>query len=228
MRKLNKKIILCVMVIVVFAIGVYFFIEENYYGEEFMDVNIADSNVKTDNIDVNEIDEVVKKEKIVVYITGAVRKEGVFEVDENSRIADVIERAEGLTEDANIEGVNLAYILEDGMKVHIPRKGESDNVVNDNTDSYVSKGSGSVESSKNVNVIAQNGQSNQNIKSDKVNINTATQTELESLPGVGPSTAIKIIEYRKENGKFKSVEDIKNVSGIGEAKFAKMKDFVKV
>ena len=85
MRKLNKKIILCVMVIVVFAIGVYFFIEENYYGEEFMDVNIADSNVKTDNIDVNEIDEVVKKEKIVVYITGAVRKEGVFEVDENSR-----------------------------------------------------------------------------------------------------------------------------------------------
>ena len=59
-----------------------------------------------------------------------------------------------------------------------------------------------------------------------VNINSATQTDLESLPGIGPSTAIKIINYRNENGKFKSIEDLKNVSGIGEAKFNNIKKYV--
>ena len=62
----------------------------------------------------------------------------------------------------------------------------------------------------------------------KININKATQTELETIPGVGPSTALKIIEYREQNGKFKSIENIKNVSGIGDAKYEKMKDYITV
>ena len=69
------------------------------------------------------------------------------------------------------------------------------------------------------------GNSNAN-KSEKININTATQAQLETLPGIGPSTAIKIISYRKDNGKFSSVEDIRDVSGIGEAKFEKIKELI--
>ena len=64
-------------------------------------------------------------------------------------------------------------------------------------------------------------------KTQKVNINTASQTELETLPGIGTSTALKIIEYRKEKGKFKNIEDIKNVKGIGENKYNKIKDLIK-
>ena len=65
-------------------------------------------------------------------------------------------------------------------------------------------------------------------KTTKININKATQTELETIPGIGPSTALKIIDYREENGKFNSIEDIKNVSGIGDAKYEKMKDYITV
>lgn len=80
-------------------------------------------------------------------------------------------------------------------------------------------------------VTTSSGVSNESYETDekqntKVNINTATQTQLETLPGIGPSTASKIVSYRKENGKFKSIEDIKKVSGIGGSKFDKIKDFI--
>ena len=65
-------------------------------------------------------------------------------------------------------------------------------------------------------------------KSNKININTATQTELETVPGIGPSSALKIINYREEHGKFNTIEDIKNVSGIGDAKFKKIKDYISI
>ena len=65
-------------------------------------------------------------------------------------------------------------------------------------------------------------------KDDKININKATQTELETLPGVGPSLALKIINYRKENGKFNNIEELKNVSGVGENKYEQLKELIKV
>ncbi len=125
----------------------------------------------------------------------------------------------GLRENANIEDINLAYKLEDGMKVHIPTNEEKEkekqlnsdvNNKNDNVDSY------------DKNII------NNSSNTKKININTATQEQLESLPGIGPATASKIISYRKEKGKFNKIEDIKEVSGIGDAKFDKMKDFITI
>ena len=65
-------------------------------------------------------------------------------------------------------------------------------------------------------------------KNSKININKATQAELEIIPGIGPSTALKIINYRNENGKFKSIEDVKNISGIGDSKYEKMKDYITI
>ena len=107
----------------------------------------------------------------------------------------------------------MAYILEDGEKIYIPKKGED--ISNNNNSQSLSSSSTSSSSNKTTSIT-------------KININKATQAELETIPGVGPSTALKIINYRNENGKYKNIEDIKNVSGIGDAKFEKMKDYITI
>lgn len=100
----------------------------------------------------------------------------------------------------------MAYEVKDGQKINIP------NVNTVEIDSYISQEIGE-------NIIIEDIKTTTNL----VNINTATQSELETLAGVGPSTALKIINYREENGKFKTIEDIKNVPGIGDAKFETIK-----
>lgn len=148
------------------------------------------------------------KEKIKVHIAGSVVNEGIVELEENARVADAIKEAGGTTVDANMEKVNLAYKLQDGQKIYIPNNTE-----------------------ENYTIISESmGEETTNIKigTGKININTATQTELELLTGIGPSTASKIINYREENGKFKTIEEIKNVSGIGEAKYESIKEEITV
>lgn len=114
------------------------------------------------------------------------------------------------------------------MKIHIPTKQEKEKKTQnvdelskteeDLTETYATTSSG----------ISTNNQKTENTRNSKVNINTATQTQLETLPGIGPSTAIKILTYRKEKGKFKKIDDIKEVSGIGDSKFEKIKDYIRV
>ena len=101
------------------------------------------------------------------------------------------------------------------MKIYIPKKGQIVNDISEEVNDNLYKDNGGIENTNSA-------------KNDKVNINTASQKDLESLPGVGPATAVKIIEYRKDNGKFKSIEDIKKVRGIGESKFSKIKDLIKI
>ena len=157
-----------------------------------------------------------KNENIIVHVSGAVNKEGIVELKNNSRIIDAIDKAGGLKDEADITNINLAYIIEDGMKIHIPSKEEKEStiIVESNTDSEIVK--------------QNNGIKSDNNKKSKININTATKTDLETLPGIGESTALKIIEYRKEKGKFKLIEDIKQVNGIGENKFNKIKELITV
>ena len=163
----------------------------------------------------------VEKEKIIIHISGAVKKEGIVELEENSRISDAIEKAEGIKENADLQKINLAYKLEDGMKIYIPEKCEkkdeneiSENIkITEKEDKYI------IQSNNNT-------ENNNKKETTKVNINTANQSELESLPGIGASTAIKIIEYRKENGKFSKIEDIKGVKRIGNAKYEKIKNLI--
>lgn len=150
--------------------------------------------------------------KIIIHITGCVRNTGIVEVNENSRIIDVIEKAGGLTEEADISKVNLAYIVEDAQKIYIP------SILDEKEIEYVSTENGD-------NVIIQDKTKE---KSSKVNINKAKQTELEQIPGIGPSTALKIINYRKENGEFNSIEEIKEVPGIGDKKFNEIKENIEV
>ena len=177
--------------------------------------------------------------KIYVYITGEVNVPGVVILDEGSRIVDAINSAGGTTSKANISKVNLVYVLEDGMKVNIP----SDNDLKNNPDfEYITMSSGDGRNDNSSGLAGTNSSSSNSSASNSsglresqsssrysiVNINTATQTELETLPGIGPSLALKIINYRNENGKFSSIEEIKNVSGIGESKFEDLKNYITI
>lgn len=199
--------------------------------------NTEENNLETTEVNTNQENEQIYKntessEKIYVYITGEVNSPGVVLLDNGSRIVDAIEAAGGVTDKANITKVNLVYILQDGMKINIPNQNDLKN--NENFE-YITMSSGDEKNDANINNSTSNTSSEESssnkesaFKISVVNINTATQTELETLPGIGPSLALKIINYRKENGKFSSIEDIKNVSGIGDAKFENIKNYIKV
>lgn len=200
MEFLNKKekIVLCIITsIMLIFIGVYILkkTEKNYM--EF-ETNEETTNEEESKEDANEIK---------VHITGEVEKEGVVEIEKDSRIEDVIEKAGGTTNEADLSRINLAYTVKDGQKIYIP------NVEDDFKEEYISEDAGK-------GVLPEE----QEIKQGKVNINTAQQTELETLSGIGPSTALKIINYRNENGQFKNIEELKDVPGIGESKFEAIKE----
>ncbi len=140
---------------------------------------------------------------IVCEIDGAVVSPGVYELPEDARVNDLVEAAGGLAENASTLPLNRAERLADGVKIVVPKKGEESGTVVrlPNTGSSVpSTGSG------------------------RININTADKAALESLAGIGPVTAQKILDYRRKAGAFRRVEDIMNVSGIGEKTFEKIRD----
>ena len=227
MYEFNKKqkiimVIIGSMIIIAFLYYIYTKEDDSViFAEENMIGNIAE--------DIEESQETTKEEinKIIVHVSGAVNKEGIVELEENSRISDAINKAEGLKENADTKNINLAFKLEDGMKIYIPTIGEeieeNEQIQNknriDETSKYVTSSSGVIQDEQT------NGQSEEK-KNEKININTATQTELETLPGIGPSTSLKIVNYREENGNFKTIEDIKEVSGIGDAKYENIKDLI--
>ena len=210
MKKINKKIIFIIIIISGIIYGIFNYFTQNKNKENLENIS---QDIIINNQTENTTEENNNQEKIVIHITGAICNEGIYELEENSRIADAVKMAGGLKEDADLKQINLAYVLEDGMKINIPSKNENTNEDSNNTESYITK---------------ENLNSSNNNKISKVNINNATQTELETLPGIGPSTALKIINYRKEKGKFNKIEDIKNVNGIGENKFNKIKEFIKI
>ncbi|NTU55715.1 MAG: ComEA family DNA-binding protein [Anaerolineales bacterium] len=143
---------------------------------------------------------------IVVHITGAVPRPGVYALPEGARVQDVISAAGGFLAEADKEFINLAQVLEDGERLDIPYAEGFSPVIPTPIPDLILPGS----------------------DSDLININTAAAFELESLPGIGPTTAQKIIEYRDANGPFLSTEDIINVSGIGPGTYDRIKDLITV
>lgn len=141
-------------------------------------------------------------DRIGVYISGEVKNTGVYYLKKDSRITDLINICGGLTEEADVSKINPAQKLNDSDKIIIPKK----------------------ENNLNTESIEDANESDINVQ-EKININTATKDELTSLNGIGEATANKIINYRNKN-KFKEIEDIMNVPGIGEAKFNNIKDYI--
>lgn len=211
----NKVIIVIICIIIIIFLCVFFYTRSNLENEytELDNYNMLqnETNIEQEQEDIS---------KIFIHVTGAVNNEGVVEIKEGSRIADAVDAANGFTEDADISQINLAYQLEDGQKIYIPRI--NDEKINGEEKvlkkEYITDEAGD-------DIIIEDETSNIKSKEDeKININTAEQSELEEIPGVGKATAQKIIEYRELNGKFKTIEDIKNVSGIGDSKFENMKE----
>lgn len=189
----------------------------------------ADKEGKNEAIKGGRKDNIVpsneeKKETITVYITGAVANPGVISLDSNMRLDDALKKLGGTTKDADINRINLAMKLEDSQHYIIPYIGQEDDP--SQKDMQASNNS-SNNSSDSAGSLA-NSSSASNSQDSKVNINSADESQLETISGVGPSTAKKIIDYREKEGKFSSIEDIKNVSGIGDKKFESMKDSIDV
>ena len=232
----QKKIL--IIVITIITIGVAYYAYTSFGKNDFtiessnLEINGVNEEEKSkveNGVDSEEKEDENSENKIIVHISGEVKNQGVVELEENSRVNDAIEKAGGVTENAYMKDINLAYKLEDGMKIYIPSKEEVENSKNNGTSV-----NGGVSSSNEYYSYGENtnGSSNVNSKKDesnkKVNINTANKEELDTLPGIGEATADKIIEYRNKNGKFKTKEEIKEVSGIGDSKYERIKDLIEI
>ncbi len=170
-----------------------------YYRLNNQDIDIIDNEEElTDN---------TPNSMITVYVSGEVNKPGLIQIDSNARVSDAITACGNFTPLADKNAINLAQKLSDGTHIQVP----------------TIKNSANTTSSTNNSSNSPNDKSN-----DLVNINTATKEELDTLPGVGPATAEKILNYRQEHGNFQSIEDLKNVKGIGEAKFNKLQDKISI
>ena len=168
-------------------------------------VSRSESKTDTDNVEgiIQEVEETSTENLFFVYVVGAVYKPGVVEVEEGTRLYQVIQKAGGALETADLSKINLASIVKDEQKITVPYIENKEDKVNDN--------SANVQAGVRL-----------------VNINTASETELQTLNGIGASTAKKIVDYRNQNGDFNTVEEIMNVSGIGQSKFDSIKDDITV
>lgn len=151
---------------------------------------------------------------LVVYVSGAVCSPGLAELRQNARIKDAVDACGGFMPNADMDAVNLAKPVKDGDHIKVPEKKLAG----------ISAGGGAASGASTSGTSAGAGTSAGGL----IDINTADEKALDSLPGVGPAMAKRIIEYRQTNGAFQAIEDLKKVKGIGEAKFDKMKDRVTV
>ena len=143
---------------------------------------------------------------LIVHITGAVPRPGVYALAQGSRVQDAISAAGGFLAEAEKKGINLARALEDGEQLDVPYVEGASPVIATDASPVIQDPSAT----------------------ELININFASQVELESLPGIGPTTAQKIIAYREQNGPFITTEDIINVPGIGPGTYERIKDLITV
>jgi len=210
----NKKIILIIggIVILILSLVLYLF-NDNKKTEDDIALNITIENITSKK----EI-----KERFYVDVKGSVKKPGVYEFKENDRVIDAIKMAGGLKKNANTDNINLSEKLKGEMVIYVY------------SDSEVKKGTKalSCDTICQTKVIEVNNcvpdVTTKVINNELININTASITELQTLTGIGESKAKNIIDYRETNGSFKKVEEIKNISGIGDALFEKIKDKITV
>ena len=213
LKNIKTKIIILISIILI-IVGIFY---QNSKGKQGLielnnniieeKIEISDSKVlkkeEAENSDFkNEQEEI---EYIKIHIAGQIKYPGLIELEKGKRIYDAIEKAGGVTENACLNQVNLAYILEDAQKIYIPSKEESEK-------EYI--------------IVENSFQNSNESKELSIDINKASKEDFEKIPGIGPAMAEKIVNYRKENGKFKVIEDLKNVSGIGDKKFESIQRYI--
>lgn len=205
----KDKILIGIAIIVLVSFGYYKSNSDNLNNNQIqtlVDTKSTESiNDKSENNTQNRED----NSTTMCQIDGCVNKPGVYSFKKDDRIKDIVKLAGGFTQDADTKNVNLAMKLKDEMKIHIPSKTETSKEQNNDTQS------------SDIVTIKDNNSSN------LVNINTADSNKLQTLPGIGPSKAKKIIEFREKN-QFKKIEEIKNVDGIGDKTFESLKSLITI
>ncbi|WP_309779295.1 ComEA family DNA-binding protein [Curtobacterium sp. SORGH_AS_0776] len=157
-----------------------------------------------------------------MHVVGAVARPGIVTLPGGSRVSGAVERAGGARDDADLARLNLARVLVDGERLYVPKVGETDiPAALDDSSSSVGGGGGGAGSD------GAGGGAGSAVDA-AVDLNTADQTLLETLPGIGPSLAGRILAWRDEHGRFAAVEDLLDVSGIGDVRFAELRDRVRV
>ncbi|MEW4284145.1 helix-hairpin-helix domain-containing protein [Priestia koreensis] len=204
----KKQVVVSTILVcaILLLFGVYVFQGRETSNQEFslgLEEEREDLKVK----DKQKVQATTQQTTVLVDVKGAVKTPGVYELAVGSRIRDAIRLSGGITNQGDKNAVNLALKLQDEMIVYVPKIGESESVV---ISSHTSPGTSS------------------NTENPLINLNTATPEELQQLDGVGPAKASAIIAYREENGPFQKIEDLMNVSGIGQKSFDKLKESIRV
>lgn len=204
----NQEKITIILILVLVVVGVGIVVNKNIHREDHLVVN-RNSNISENNsVPAPQLE----NPSVIIHIAGAVKNPGVYQLKTTDRIVDAVKIAGGAIEEANLDLINLAALLKDGQKIIVPYK------------NYSKTGE---EIKTNINNPAVNIYSSSSISTEeKININTANAAILQSLSGIGPVLSEKIIEYRNQNGLFGAIDDIKDVSGIGEKKFEGIKDLI--
>ena len=201
----ENKIIGLIIVFIVFgaSIFIYRYEKDEVFKDEYMkEIFVTEESDKKDmSLDSNKIEAEVVVNKIVVEIKGEVNKPDVYTMDEDSIIRDLINEAEGVTEEANLDGINRAKKLQNNQLIVIPNINDKESMVVNNE--YIEEE-----------------------ENELISINNASKERLMDIQGIGEVKADSIIEYREKNGGFKSIEELKNISGIGEKTFEKLKDSI--
>lgn len=203
----TQKSVLAVLIIILVVISGTIYTRQ----EKATEISLGKAVVLKETTPAPELIQAAEEPaEISVYICGFVNSPGVIKIKEGARLDEAIKMAGGAAAEADLTAVNLAYKLADEDMIYIPEKGEKPSA-----ESRAMPGVSTVKSAARLNT-------------GKININTAGESELDTLPGVGPSTARAIIRHRNDNGPFLAIEDIKQVKGIGDAKFDSIKDGITV
>ncbi len=178
--------------------------------------------------DTEEPAKAEEPDRIVVYICGQVKEPGVYELEAGARIGDAVEKASGMTEDAAEDALNLAQTLADGQMIRVPSKEEFKETEKDLV--IVSGGSGGDQAAapKGGTADSRPGSADGTGAGGLISLNQATKEELMTLPGIGESKAEAILNYRRKQGGFGSIEEIMNISGIKEGVYLKIKDKISI
>ena len=201
----NQEKIAIILLLIVIIVGVGIVLNKNINKEDNFIINRV-SDISENNPAIQ-----IEIPPVIIHIAGAVKNPGVYQLKSTDRIVDVVKIAGGATEEANLDLINLAALLKDGQKIIVPYK------------TYSETGE---EINKNINYNEETMYSSSSSTSAKININTANANMLQTLSGIGPVLSERIIEYRNQNGFFGIINDIVNVSGIGEKKYEGIKDLI--
>ena len=214
--------------IIIFVLFTLYTIYDTYSFETETEVKTEKNETVTKKDEKEKKEEKNKKEKVLVDVKGEVNTPGVYELTSNNTVMDAINKAGGLTKISDTSNINLSKKLEDEMVIIVYSKAEIQKMEKEDKIVCPPCNNACITEEDEKAKLDEKEETTNNTPAGKVNINTSDETALQTLDGIGEAKAKAIVEYRSKNGNFKTIEDIKNVSGIGDSVYEKIKDNITV